>query len=226
MAYSPYHRHSASRSFLRICCVLVGVSLAGPASAVTLEELYAGGTIISGPLEFTDWSPAPGNNDANPASIEVLPTSTAEDRFGFSVDDMTGGLNGVDALNYHFTVRAVTPLLPEVTGAQLDLRQWSISGDGSVAVSLSDSVGVLLSVKDPPFGNDSDSRSFDPPVPPPFQLRHDVSATAEIGTSEVGTYRTEFIVVPEPGTALLKAISVTVLALLRRSRPAATRETA
>jgi hypothetical protein len=47
----------------------------------------------------------------------------------------------------------------------VDLIQWSILGDGSAAVSLSDSMGVVLSVSDPPFINVSDSTSFDPPVP-------------------------------------------------------------
>ncbi len=48
-----------------------------------------------------------------------------------------------------------------------------------------------------------------------------------IGNSaEIDEYSTEFRVVPEPGTALLQAVSLTALVLLRRSRPAATRETA
>ena len=202
--------------------LLVGVVVAGPASAIPLQQLYDGATLTSGPIEFTNWSPNPGNNDPGASGVEVVATNPSPGRWGFSVDDTTGGLQGADALNFNFMVDAGSMAISE---GLLELIQWTAEGGGTVKVDLSEQAtnDLLLSVTDPAGAlNLTDETSFDPVVPSPYDLRIDAGAVVSgpFGVAEVGTFGVEFSVVPEPGTAALLGLALLGLggvALRRRA---------
>lgn len=230
----------ALRAPLIAACLLTLAILNQPASAATLLDLFNGGSITVGNLQFSDWQllslDATASQPPDFSLVEVLPF--AADPLNPGVQFIangqlaTTGLNSID-LNFRFRANILTPGL-FIAGNTLELTGVTFSGGGSGGsggiVFISEEITRTTAAGDLASAvviADNGSAVFDLLATSEFPLHPAILVTNNLfvmglsGSDAVSlnTFTQRFsLVVPEPATALLTLAAVSLFAATRRSR--------